>query len=469
MNHRPAILLFLLTACVFLPSLRNGFVVYDDIAYIHENPLVTSPHTGAALLAAWTKPYEQNHTPLLWTTFRGIHALFGTNPLAYHLPSVLIHAGNAVLLFFVILKLGARPHIATIIAALWAVHPQRVESVSWASALKDPASTWFALCFTWFWLEARNHPNRNLWWIAASLALTLSLLFKQAAMTLPFVLYAWHLISRSRDTPLLLVRNLPLMALGLAGASIAAMANRDAFTHATYLNFQSIWDQPVHALAALAFALYKTVIPIGLMLDYPVPANVGIWAILGCVIIIFWGFYLARCIKVKDHRRTFCLLWIAGLWLPASGVVPTPLEFTADRLTYLPGTMLIAFVLLTPWRASDRVVMVTASVLLLLLGFLSVNQQLRWKAPETLIAHCLRVDERHYPSILNDAILRLQRGEDPQGPIRSLENAIETYPHRSAAYHRLIQIHRIMGEEGQAETLRQRWQKHCQYDKDAFR
>ncbi len=276
MNHRLAILLFLMTACVFLPSLRNGFVVYDDIAYIHENPLVTSPHTGAALWAAWTKPYEQNHTPLLWTTFRGIHSLFGTHPLAFHLPSVLFHAGNAVLLFLVILKLGARPHIAAIISAFWAIHPQRVESVSWASAFKDPASTWFALCLTWIWLEARNHPHQRHWWIAAFMALAISLLFKQAAMTLPFVLYGWHWITRTPGTPHLLVRNLPLMALGLAGASIAAWANRDAFTHATYLNFQSVWDQPVHALAALAFTFHKTVIPTGLMLDYPMPVRAGI-------------------------------------------------------------------------------------------------------------------------------------------------------------------------------------------------
>ncbi len=180
-------------------------------------------------------------------------------------------------------------------------------------------------------------------------------------------------------------------------------------------------------------------------------------------------FLLVRCIRTKDHARTFCLLWVAGLWLPASGIVPTPLEFTADRLTYLPGSMFIAFVLLTLSKSNARVVMLVASALLLPLGFLSIQQQLRWKSPETLIAHCLRVDERHYPSILNDAILRLQQGEDPEGPIHSLENAIGTYPHRSAAYHRLIQIHRIMGEESKAETWRQRWQEHCPYDKDAFR
>ncbi|TAG09972.1 MAG: hypothetical protein EAZ42_05380 [Verrucomicrobia bacterium] len=104
------------------------------------------------------------------------------------------------------------------------------------------------------------------------------------------------------------------------------------------------------------------------------------------------------------------------------------------------------------------------AILIMTLIPLSIRQQLHWRSGEKLISHCLRINERHYPSLLNGAVLSLQRGDNPTGPIRSLEKAIEHYPYRSAAYHKLIQVHQILGNQQLADDLLSIWQAHCAYD-----
>lgn len=465
-SSRIKIILFLLVACIFLPTLRNDFVIYDDLIYLHQNPIVTTPDSKAAFLTAWLRPYEQNYTPLLWSSFRLIYDFFGINPLAFHLPSLLLHATNTVVLMSVMLKLGAPPRVALIASIVWAIHPQRVEAVSWVSAFKDPSSTFFALCSTWLWLQARKYPTQWKWWIASATTLAISLLFKQGAMTLPFVLFTFHFLTREKSSPVLFRQHLPLIILGITAASAATWANHGAFTHATYLNFQSAWDQPAHAAAALSFNLYKTFVPIGLIPDYPVPQQTALWATSGALALVLAGLALIRHLSHQQHLKAFCLLWALGLWLPASGIIPTPLEFTSDRLSYLPATMLMLYfaLALTSLVKKNSLQVATLLALLIPLATLTIRQQARWHCPESMINHCLKITYRHYPSIINDAVLRLKRGEDPNHSINSLENAIKYYPHRSTAYHRLIQIHRIRGEHRQAKFWTQQWQENCSYD-----
>ncbi len=47
-------LLFLLVVLAFFPSLRNGFINYDDDLYVYENTLVQSRLTWGAISWAFT-------------------------------------------------------------------------------------------------------------------------------------------------------------------------------------------------------------------------------------------------------------------------------------------------------------------------------------------------------------------------------------------------------------------------------
>ena len=81
------------------------------------------------------------------------HQFYGLNPWGYHLTNVLLHAVNTVLLFLVLRRMtgfarknigATTPHRATwrslMVAALFGLHPLRVESVAWISERKDVLS-----------------------------------------------------------------------------------------------------------------------------------------------------------------------------------------------------------------------------------------------------------------------------------------------------------------------------------------
>ena len=71
--------------------------------------------------------------------------LFGLNPWGHHLTSVLLHALNAVLVFALLQQMTGATWRSLWVAALFAVHPLRVESVAWVAERKDVLSAFFGL------------------------------------------------------------------------------------------------------------------------------------------------------------------------------------------------------------------------------------------------------------------------------------------------------------------------------------
>ena len=106
----------LLTFAVFLPSVRNGWVNWDDADNFLGNPhfrglgwsTIRWIFTGSVQDAHWI--------PFTWLTLSLDHAMWGMNPAGYHLTSLLIHSINALLCYVLAYRLlelgfgaGARP------------------------------------------------------------------------------------------------------------------------------------------------------------------------------------------------------------------------------------------------------------------------------------------------------------------------------------------------------------------------
>src|SRR5215475_3384450 len=100
----PPVLVFLLTIVAFLPILQNGFVNWDDESFLVNN----SNYRGLGwkeIHWMFTSCYLSSCMPLTWVTYGLDYVFWGMNPLGYHLTSLLIHAANAVLFYFVSLRL----------------------------------------------------------------------------------------------------------------------------------------------------------------------------------------------------------------------------------------------------------------------------------------------------------------------------------------------------------------------------
>ena len=292
--------LVLLTAAAYAPVLRNGFVNYDDNEYIVENYPVNSGLSGPNLRWAFTATHAANWHPLTWLSLqldatlaktiaklRPEGADLGAAP--YHLTSLLLHAANAVLLFWLLRNATGAVWRAAIVAAFFALHPLRVESVAWVAERKDVLSGFFWLLTTIAYVSYTRRPGWGRYLLVLIL-FALGLMSKPMVVTLPCTLLLldyWPLnrLARFPDrlTPSvvsspprgigwLLIEKLPLFALSAAASAITVYAQREGGA-VSPLEIHPLHIRVLNSVVAYLSYLGTSVWPSGLTPFYPHPGE----------------------------------------------------------------------------------------------------------------------------------------------------------------------------------------------------
>src|SRR6516225_11438699 len=96
--------LALTTFIVFLPALKAGFVNWDDDTNFLDNTNYRGLGT-TQLRWMFTTFLMGHYIPFTWMTFGLDYVVWGMNPLGYHFTNILLHAANAVLFYFIALRL----------------------------------------------------------------------------------------------------------------------------------------------------------------------------------------------------------------------------------------------------------------------------------------------------------------------------------------------------------------------------
>ncbi len=120
---------------IYLPSLKNGFLNWDDNWYITDNPYI-SDFSFSGIINMFTHLYHIQYSPLVMAILSLLKYAFGLNPIAFHLTSLIFHIINIWLIFRFIDLLTGKTGLALFISTFFAVHPFQVESVAWMSAIK---------------------------------------------------------------------------------------------------------------------------------------------------------------------------------------------------------------------------------------------------------------------------------------------------------------------------------------------
>src|ERR1700728_4272257 len=137
------LLLGLAVLVVFWPALHYGFVHYDDQDYVTENKEVQHGLNLQSIKWALTTAHASNWNPLTWVSHIIDCELYGLQPAGHHLTSLLLHLANSILLFLLLERLTGALGPSAFVAAMFALHPLRVESVVWIAERKDVLSTSF--------------------------------------------------------------------------------------------------------------------------------------------------------------------------------------------------------------------------------------------------------------------------------------------------------------------------------------
>jgi len=425
MGRWSLLLLCLVTLGVYLPTLRNDFVRWDDGTYIVNNLHIRNL-SWASLHWMFTSFTASNYHPLTWLSHAIDVRLWGLNPHLHHLTNILLHTLNTGLVFLIartliLLGMGTgrstRPEDhrvllpAAVTALLFGLHPLHVESVAWASERKDVLCALFYLLALHSYLRYAapgQNDSRRRAFAATLLFFTLALLAKPMAITLPVVLllldgYPLRRLSEAGSGwRSCIFEKWPFFLLSVASAilTIAAQSSGSAISSLAKVPF---WFRCVNALEAILFYLWKMVWPTHLSPIYEFAPVLQPWLYLFCGLGVV---AISTTAALLWHRHQ--PLWLAA-WayflitlLPVLGIIQVGRQMAADRYTYLPslGPFLLAGVgvergwrLLThdPARWKRTATTALEVSILLALATLTVRQIHFWKDEETLWHHAIDV------------------------------------------------------------------------------
>lgn len=481
--------LALLVVLAFLPILGNGFVNYDDPQYVLQNPHVRAGITAAGLRWALTAQVAANWHPLTLLSHMLDVQLFGLNPRGHHLTSLLLHLANVLLLFEVLRRMTGAPLRSAAVAALFAVHPTRVETVAWVADRKDLLCGLFWMLTLAAYLRYARRPSAGRY-LPVAAAMAASLAAKPMAMTLPFVLLLldfWPL------------RRWPAMpaaeaAEGATPAGAAPAGARAAGATATSA-WRLVWEKvPLLCLSAAAglIALRTQAAPVESGLDAPLAwrcanALTSYMAYLGKLLdprslAVFYPFRrvpadraaaaalalaaITALTLLAAKRKPYLVvgwLWYLGTLVPVIGVLLVGWQAMADRYTYLPA---IGIFLAAVWGAADLALVagrrisrsavrgaataaaVACVALLLLLGAMTRRQTAYWSGTFALFSHALSVDES-YLAHTNVAEELRARG-DADGALAHYRAAVALAPRSPQARAALGNALRAWGRPAEA-------------------
>src|SRR3989454_941814 len=420
------LLIALVTFAAFLPALQNEFVDWDDQRNFLENPHYRG--LGWTQLRWMWTTHLGHYIPLTWMTLGLDYLLWGLNPVGYHLTSLLLHAANAVVFFFIVRRLltralpspSERGYALTVSAGVaslvFAIHPLRVESVAWATERRDVLSGLFYLLTILVYLRDCERGERGRGWYWLSVAVfVLALLAKSMVVNLPVVLLILDVYPLRRlggavgwwsePARRVYVEKIPFVLLAAAASALALMAQLSHDTMVSVVQLSGL-GRIVVSVYGLSFYLWKTVAPVNLSPLYELPSTVNPWA---PPFLLSYGLVLAITAIVLAVRRRVPGLpaaWVAYIvvLLPVLGIFQSGPQIAADRYTYLAGlgwAILAGAGLLSCWRSSRRSKTGTPATLLLAgialcvvvgLGVLTWNQVQVWHDSESLWAHTLAID-----------------------------------------------------------------------------
>ncbi len=311
-----ALLVLAVTLLIYLPALNNGFVDFDDPAYITENPRIQQM-SWENLKAIWGDIQHRPYYPLVFTAYMLQYALWGENPAGFHAFSLTLHALNAVLAYLLVWRLFRNRTAALISGLLMSTHPLHVDAVAWASDLKDVMSgTFVFLC-----LHAYTHyiqKGCRACYPASILLYALALFSKPMSALLPFMLLIVDYQQRRHDRRLELLEKVPFFAIAAVLGSVAlrAQAGVAPAPAADEISFYS----RANAWTAIGFYLLKLTVPINLSVLYA-SSHPGWWMVVATSLSVafitatVWMLMLSR-----DYG--FGLAWFVLLATPILGFIP---------------------------------------------------------------------------------------------------------------------------------------------------
>jgi len=354
---------------VFGQTLNHEFINFDDDRYVYQNAEISKGVTVEGLKWFLTHSHAQLWHPLTTLTHMIDCQIYGLRPGGHHFTNVVLHNIASVLLFLALCRITGCLWRSAFVAAIFAIHPMRVESVAWVAERKDILSgVFFALTLAAYVYYARAPGIRG--YFVLLIPVVCGLMSKATFVTVPVVLLLldywplrrWqgagsaeqglsvgHLPAvASAKAGALVVEKIPLIALSLAAAALTIRAQTK-----TIASLEQLGLLPRIKNAAVSIIIYLRQMfwPSGLGVFYPHPRDhLNIWIVLGSAALIL-AITVVAILLIRQRPYLFVgWFWYLILLFPVLGFFQSGLQARADRFTYLPH---IGITIAVTWTIAD--------------------------------------------------------------------------------------------------------------------
>ncbi|TMP95943.1 MAG: tetratricopeptide repeat protein [Verrucomicrobia bacterium] len=430
------LLLAAVTVFMYQPAWNGGFI-WDDDAYVTNNELLTAPDGLRRIWFSLDSPSQ--YFPLVYSTFRIEHALWGLNPTGYHWVNLLLHVANALLVWRLLARL--RVPGAWLAGAIFALHPVQVESVAWITERKNVLMAFFFLLTLLAWIAFVDEWTKRPWrFYALALVLyVLALSAKTTACTLPAALLLILWLQKKPISWQRILQVIPFFFLGLGMGLVTVWWERyHQGTSRTLFAFLSPIERFLIASRAVWFYLSKLIWPSNLTFIYPKwnisPAHPldYVWLLAGialCAVIYFARRYVGRSVEVAAAFFVATLSPVLGFIM----LYTFRYTFVADHYQYLASIGPIALAsagvatLACTFKRSRPLILSAAGCVTVTLALLTWRQAAMYADIEALWRTTLKGNPECWMAHNNLGIALFQKG-DTDDAIAHYRTTLEMQP-----------------------------------------
>jgi len=345
-------------ACIvtYLPVSTADLLFWDTQTYVNDN-LAIHDINGSSLLWMLTQTYHANWHPLTWLSHAVDIQIFGFAPFGHHWVNVAWHVACAFLLYLYSRQLlpvllpsrfgqgGADLYLLSLLVALlFALHPQHVESVVWVAERKDVLCGFFFLAclYSYHFYVAAPRPARFAVTLGCAAA---AIMAKPMAVSLPVVLLLidWLLYQRIQvffwrgpNWRVVLLEKVPFVLLALVSVYLTLLGQSSAGTVSS-LDAASIAQRLTTSTINWVEYLVATLVPVGISPYYPFESVISWPKFLLCLAALLCLLSIAEYYRRRNAPwLMLALAYYTITVLPVIGIIQISTIKAADRYTYLP-------------------------------------------------------------------------------------------------------------------------------------
>jgi protein O-mannosyl-transferase len=433
------LLLVVAILAVYAQAPHCFFVYLDDPDYVTSNPDIQHGLNWHSLKWAFTTGHGANWHPLTWVSHMIDCQLYGLKPAGHHLTSLLLHVANSALLFLILNRMTGAMWRSAWVAAVFALHPLRVESVIWVAERKDVLSTFFWMltvgAYLRFTEEFKVQSSQSKVFYGLSLFFfALGLMSKSMLVTLPFVLLLldyWPL-GRLEFGPhfswRLVVEKIPFLLLAAAASIVTFVLQKTSGVVASFSAVplgQRLANTPV----AYVRYLMKIFWPSGLSVFYGFE-QWKFYQVAGSVLILA---SITVWVMLQGRARPYLAVgwfWFLGMLVPTIGLVQVGHQSMADRYSYVPsvGISLMVAWGLCDWAArrphSLQVVGTLGALAVAACALLTPRQIVFWKSADALFGRAAEISDQDAVTCYNVGVAVLEQGNYARA-VRCFERSLK--------------------------------------------